>query len=95
MPVDANKINTYIQFDLSLQGGPNWKDFAADSPIIVNAEADEFYKQPMFYALGHISRFMPEDSIRINITAESDILDLTFAAVQRPERSVAVTFLNK
>jgi len=27
-------------------GGPNWAGFSADSPIIVNATADEFYKQP-------------------------------------------------
>ena len=36
-----------------------------DSPIIVNAEKKEFYKQPMFYILGHFSKFLPRGSQRI------------------------------
>lgn len=38
---------------LNMEGGPNWVHNYVDSPIIVNAEKDEFYKQPMFYAMGH------------------------------------------
>ena len=41
---------------LDMGGGPNWAGNFVDSPIIVNEEADEFYKQPMYYALGHVSR---------------------------------------
>ena len=36
-----------------MQGGPNWANNEVDSPIIVNAENDVFYKQPMFYHMGH------------------------------------------
>lgn len=43
---------------LNMEGGPNWVDNRADSPIIVNADKDEFYKQPMFYAMGHYSKFV-------------------------------------
>lgn len=43
---------------LNMDGGPNWENNFADSPIIVNAEKDEFYKQPMFYAMGHFSKFV-------------------------------------
>ncbi|VDO36931.1 unnamed protein product [Haemonchus placei] len=38
---------------LNEQGGPNWVENFVDSPIIVNATSDQFYKQPMFYAMGH------------------------------------------
>ncbi len=38
---------------LDLAGGPNWAKNFADAPIIVNQTADEFYREPMFYALGH------------------------------------------
>ena len=38
---------------LDLQGGPNWSNNFVDSSIIVNATADEFYKQPIFYIMGH------------------------------------------
>lgn len=57
---------------LDLQGGPNWASNFVDSPIIVDAEKKEFYKQPMYYALGHFSRvFRPgttvvESSVRNN-----------------------------
>jgi glucosylceramidase len=43
-------------FRLCLQGGPNWAGNFVDAPIIVNAKEGVFYKQPMYYALGHISR---------------------------------------
>lgn len=38
---------------LDMKGGPNWVKNFVDSPIIVNAAKDEFYKQPMFYAMAH------------------------------------------
>ncbi|VDO66438.1 unnamed protein product [Heligmosomoides polygyrus] len=38
---------------LDMQGGPNWVKNFVDSPIIVDASKQEYYKQPMWYALGH------------------------------------------
>ena len=38
---------------LDMQGGPNWVKNFVDSPVIVNAKAGEFHKQPMFYVMGH------------------------------------------
>ena len=48
-------VGGWIDWNLALdaKGGPNWAKNFVDSPIIVNAKADEYYKQPMFYALGH------------------------------------------
>lgn len=34
----------------------------ADSPIIVDSEDMEFYKQPMFYILAHFSKFFTRNS---------------------------------
>jgi glucosylceramidase len=46
---------------LDMEGGPNWVKNFVDSPVIVNALGTEFYKQPMFYALGHFrSVFSPK-----------------------------------
>ena len=50
---------------LDLNGGPNWYNNTIDAAIIVNATAQEFYKQPLFYFLGHFSHFVPQDSVRI------------------------------
>lgn len=38
---------------LNPEGGPNWVRNFVDSPIIVDIAQDTFYKQPMFYHLGH------------------------------------------
>nr|CAD7200238.1 unnamed protein product [Timema douglasi] len=57
---------------LDLDGGPNWANNTVDSPIIVNATADEFYKQPMFYALAHFSKFVPPGSVHIGLETENN-----------------------
>uniref|UniRef100_A0A7E4VSA1 Glucosylceramidase n=1 Tax=Panagrellus redivivus TaxID=6233 RepID=A0A7E4VSA1_PANRE len=56
---------------LDTEGGPNWVQNNVDAPIIVNSSAQEYYKQPMFYALGHFSKFVPPGSIRVKITDDS------------------------
>uniref|UniRef100_A0A8D2MZU9 Glucosylceramidase n=1 Tax=Zonotrichia albicollis TaxID=44394 RepID=A0A8D2MZU9_ZONAL len=38
---------------LDLGGGPNWVKNFVDSPVIVDGSKDVFYKQPMFYHMGH------------------------------------------
>ena len=38
---------------LDLEGGPNWVKNFVDSPIIVDSSQGVFYKQPMFYHMGH------------------------------------------
>ncbi|OXA58161.1 lysosomal acid glucosylceramidase isoform X2 [Folsomia candida] len=47
---------------LNKLGGPNWVNMGADSPIIVDSEDMEFYKQPMFYILAHFSKFFTRNS---------------------------------
>lgn len=48
-------MSGWVDWNLALDqgGGPNWAKNFVDSPIIVNADDDEFYKQPMFYHIGH------------------------------------------
>lgn len=55
---------------LDLGGGPNWANNFVDSPVIVNATANEFYKNPMFYALGHFSKFLTHGSVRVDWSAK-------------------------
>lgn len=51
----SHYVTGWIDWNLALdlQGGPNWANNFVDSPVIVNQTGDEFFKQPMFYALGH------------------------------------------
>ncbi|XP_076249036.1 lysosomal acid glucosylceramidase-like [Calliopsis andreniformis] len=84
----------WVDWNLALdkQGGPNWINNFVDSPIIVNPETDEFFKQPMYYALKHFSRFIDRDSIRISITATDSSLQYT--AVVTPSKEVVVILYN-
>ncbi len=68
-----------------------------DSPVIVNAEVDEFYKQPMYYALGHVTRFIPEGSVRIGLNLEQgqDDIRLTYSAAERPDGAIAFIVMNR
>lgn len=79
---------------LDMQGGPNWVKNFVDSPIIVNAQKNEFYKQPMFYAMGHFSKFILPGSTRIE-TQGSDVKDLFMSSFIQGDNSVAVVILNR
>uniref|UniRef100_A0AC35F8T0 Glucosylceramidase n=1 Tax=Panagrolaimus sp. PS1159 TaxID=55785 RepID=A0AC35F8T0_9BILA len=56
---------------LDLKGGPNWVGNFVDAPIIISNTTDEYYKNPMFYALSHISTFVRPGSYRIQLTDSS------------------------
>lgn len=40
--------------------------FPVDSLVIVNATSQEYYKNPGFYVMGHISKFLPRGSRMIS-----------------------------
>ncbi len=65
-----------------------------DSPIIINATAHEYYKQPFFYALGHFSKFLIPDSVRIHVTANETLSSFETTAFVRPDGATVVIALN-
>ena len=81
----------YIMF----QGGPNWVGNFVDAPIIVDEQQKLFYKNPMWYALGHISRFAPATSIKIGLEVENMPKKMSAVALQRPDGGIAVVVLNR
>ncbi|XP_053133307.1 lysosomal acid glucosylceramidase-like [Hemicordylus capensis] len=82
---------------LDLEGGPNWVQNFVDSPVIVDAGYDVFYKQPMFYHMAHFSKFIPEDSQRVGLTIVKKCLtcSLEHVALLRPDGSAVVVVLNQ
>ncbi|VEN46551.1 unnamed protein product, partial [Callosobruchus maculatus] len=78
---------------LDLDGGPSYYKNFLDAPIIVNPEAGEFYKQPMFYAMGHFSKFIPPGSHRIETQYSGK--DISAAGFKRPDGIVVLVILNK
>ncbi|KAK7486771.1 hypothetical protein BaRGS_00021918 [Batillaria attramentaria] len=79
---------------LSTIGGPNWVHNLDNSPIFVNATSGEFYKQPMFYAMGHFSKFLPPGSIYLEMTASPAPAGVKAVAFRRPDAKIAAVFLN-
>ncbi|CAD0204507.1 unnamed protein product [Chrysodeixis includens] len=85
----------WIDWNLCLNtvGGPKWAGSGVDSPIIINAEAREFYKQPMFYAMGHFSKFVPRGSQRINVSVLGQT-NIQHVAFLTPSNTVVVLLYN-
>ncbi|XP_045599905.2 lysosomal acid glucosylceramidase [Procambarus clarkii] len=74
-------------------GGPTWTHGSLDAPIIVDVNAGEFYKQPMFYGLGHFSKFVVPDAKRIYSATSS--VDVETVAFTDPSGRTVVVALNK
>ncbi|XP_066942035.1 lysosomal acid glucosylceramidase-like [Macrobrachium rosenbergii] len=79
---------------VNMEGGPNWANMSADGPIIVNPEKDEFYKNPMFYGLGHFSKFVKQGAVRLELTSD-DPHSLESAAFRNEDGTRVVIILNR
>uniref|UniRef100_A0A1B6LL69 Glucosylceramidase n=1 Tax=Graphocephala atropunctata TaxID=36148 RepID=A0A1B6LL69_9HEMI len=65
----------YLDWNIVLNddGGPTGSTgITLDASVIINTTNGEFYKQPIFYALGHFSKFMPPGSKKINVIIDQD-----------------------
>ncbi|GAB6023466.1 hypothetical protein CHUAL_008245 [Chamberlinius hualienensis] len=100
-----NMVTGWVDWNMALDttGGPNWMDNFVDSPIIVNKTEDVFMKQPMYYALGHFSKFIPPGFRVVNmpiVSADKDI-EVVAAAIEKNSTlaninyDVAAVVLNK
>ncbi|CAG4951416.1 unnamed protein product [Parnassius apollo] len=90
-----NFVVGWIDWNLCLDknGGPNWADNFVDAPIIVYGDADEFVKQPMYYALGHFSKFIPRGSRVLEVSSLS-ATTMDNIAVLTPDGNVVVVLHN-
>lgn len=84
----------WIDWNLVLDptGGPNYAQNYVDAPIIVNVTSGEIYKQPMFYGIGHFSRFITEGSIRIDVNSSNSMI--RSIGFKRPDGNVVLIFYN-
>ncbi|XP_017583381.1 PREDICTED: glucosylceramidase isoform X2 [Corvus brachyrhynchos] len=82
---------------LDLEGGPNWVKNYVDSPVIVDSSEGIFYKQPMFYHMGHFSKFIPEGSQRVGLAVSKKCrrCDLEHSAFLRPDGAIVLVVLNR
>ncbi|XP_069690289.1 uncharacterized protein [Periplaneta americana] len=89
-------VTGWVDWNMALdtEGGPNWAGNQVEAPIIVNATADEFYKQPMFYALAHFAKFVPPGSRRIAYKISNDSI-IECVSFLRPDNIVAIVLQNR
>ncbi|KAI8045127.1 hypothetical protein M5D96_001306 [Drosophila gunungcola] len=82
----------WIDWNICLDegGGPNYVDnmWMPQSLSILQ----EFYKQPMFYAMGHFSKLVPEGSVRIDAVPSN--VNLDSVAFLRPDNKIAAVLFN-
>lgn len=93
-----HNVNGYIDWNIILDahGGPNYIENVVDAFMIANENFTEIYKQPLFYAIAHFSKFIPPGSKRIEVNATGDgIDDLSSIAFLASDGHVSVIFYNK
>lgn len=81
---------------LDIGGGPTWAGNNLDAPIIVNAQRDEYYKSPAFYAIGHFSKFVEPNSTRLDHRLANARYNRPLEAVAfyTPKEYVVIVVLN-
>ncbi|CAK1541493.1 unnamed protein product [Leptosia nina] len=79
---------------LDMKGGPTWCNDELDSAIHIDVEKEEFIKQPIFYALGHFSKFIPPGSrrLQINSTGNKHVSNVAFVT---PQHTAVVVLYNE
>lgn len=88
--------SAWIDWNMILdeKGGPNYAQNYADASIIYDSKKpNEIYKQPMFYAMGHFSRFLVPNSIRIGFQKYSNE-NIYVTSFQRPDNMTVVIVYN-
>jgi glucosylceramidase len=90
-------VTGWVDWNMALDrfGAPNWAKNFVDSPIIVIPEENSFFKQPMFYALTHFSKFVPRGSYRISTTGLESNPDVKAIAFLTPEQQIVTVAVNK
>jgi O-Glycosyl hydrolase len=78
---------------LNQDGGPNHADNLCDAPILANLSDGTLEYETSYWYIGHFSRFIKPDSVRIGFSRSSDQLECT--AFKNPDDSIAVVLMNK
>lgn len=87
--------NGYIDWNILLdyQGGPNHKKNYCNSPIMLNKEETDYYKNLSYYYIGQFSKVIKQDAKRIAFSRYTDNIEVT--AFENTDSSIAIVLLNK
>ncbi len=87
-------MDTYIDWNLYLdeKGGPNHVNNFCGAPIMLDGKGS-YEKHVSYYYIGHFSRYIQPDAVRIGSTKYTDKLEVT--AARNPDGSIALVILNR
>ncbi|GMS97778.1 hypothetical protein PENTCL1PPCAC_19953, partial [Pristionchus entomophagus] len=80
---------------LDMEGGFTWALNYVDAPIIVNESFGEFYKQPMYYALAHFSKFLKPGARRVKVDLPDHSSEVFVLGAVMVDGKRYVTVLNR
>lgn len=86
-------MNGYVDWNILLDfnGGPNHKNNFCKSPIILNENSSDFILTPIYYYLGHISKYVEPEA---KILAVDTYLPNLLVIATKKENKIVTTILN-
>ena len=67
--------------------------------ITLQQQKEEFYKQPMYYALAHFTKALPEGSQRVKVDSSFSSEELpegfSYVGFRRPDNATVLVLLNR
>lgn len=90
-----NWVEGYLDWNLVLdeKGGPNHVGNYCDAPVIADIEKDQVIFNSSFYYIGHFSKYIEENAVRIKV--ENNNINLKVTAFNNPDDSVVIIILNE
>lgn len=80
---------------LDMNAGPRWNSKQGfGGTLNIDPTKGEAYKQPSFYAIGHFSKFVSPDSVRIGHIVDKLVDGLSVLTVRRPDNQTVLVALN-
>lgn len=97
-----NYVSSWVDWNmvLNMKGGPNWANNYVDAPILYDEQQEVLHFQPMFYFLGHFTKFIKPGSRKILFQSQGiAALECTCFIVNdllpNIKKSVVIVVLNR
>ncbi len=87
--------NGFIDWNIFLDknGGPSHIKNPCNSPIMMDSDNHNYFKMLSYYYIGHFSRFILPNAVRVANSTYSDNLKIT--SFKNPDNRIVIVILNK
>ena len=93
----THSVTGWVDWNLALdmEGGPNWSYSHRVAPVHVDATRQEWYKNPVWHALGHLSKFIIPGSIHLGDMVGDADDHFKVGVFERPDFAITVVIMNE